>query len=368
MKGASYFDDLTSKFQAIVTNAVDGIITINEEGIIESINPAAVQIFGYEMEELLGVNVKILMLDPESSMYDKPNLNQSEVGEFKIISKGHEVIGRRKNGTTFPFLLSISEVVHDSKKIFIGIIHDISEIKELKEIKEALLKERELSELKSRFVTMASHEFRTPLSAILSSVSLIARYNENEDVDKRLKHVNRIKASVENLTTILNGFMSLSKLEEGVVVVDAVMFDIMELSEDVIDELNGILKNGQQIVYKHIGQKLSVHLDMNLLRNIMINLVSNAIKYSKEKKKIWVTTNIENEKMILIVRDEGIGIPEYEQKYLFNRFFRAHNATSISGTGLGLNIVKKYLDLMRGEIAFISNHEGTTFTVQIPLY
>jgi len=364
MKGTSYFDDLTSKFQAIVTNAVDGIITINEKGIMESINPAALQIFGYELEEVLGSNIKMLMPEPDQSKHDGYLGNYHSTGQAKIIGNGREVIGKRKNGSTFPFLLSISEVLHDNKKIFIGVIHDISE---LKEIKEALMKERELSELKSRFVTMASHEFRTPLSAILSSVSLIARYNETEDIDKRIKHVNRIKSSVENLTTILNGFLSLSKLDEGVVVVDAVTFDVTELVEDVHEELNGILKNGQQIIYKHIGDVTSVLIDQHLLRNIMINLVSNAIKYSKERKKIWVTTNVENNKMILIVRDEGIGIPEYEQKYLFNRFFRANNVTSISGTGLGLNIVKKYLDLMHGEITFISNHEGTTFTVQIPL-
>src|SRR6187431_3511450 len=176
MKGASYFDDLTSKFQAIVTNAVDGIITINERGIMESINPAAMQIFGYDENEVLGSNIKMLMPEPDQSSHDKYLGNYHATGERKIIGKGREVIGKRKDGSTFPFLLSISEVIHDNKKIYIGIIHDISE---LKEIKEALLKERELSELKSRFVTMASHEFRTPLSAILSSVSLIARYNEN---------------------------------------------------------------------------------------------------------------------------------------------------------------------------------------------
>lgn len=364
VKGISHFDDLASRFQTIVTNAVDGIITINEKGIMESINPAALQIFGYEQNEVLGFNISLLIPESDTLKQDTFVDNYHPVLQDKIIGKGREVIGKRKNGSSFPFLVSFSEVIHENKKIFIGIIHDISE---LKEVKEALIKERELSELKSRFVTMASHEFRTPLSAILSSISLIARYNENEDVDKRMKHVNRIKSSVDNLTTILNGFLSLSKLEEGIIMVDDVTFDIMELSEDVMDELNGILKSGQKFIYKHIGQKISVFLDMNLLRNIMLNLVSNAIKYSTERKNIWITSNIENNQLILIVRDEGIGIPEYEQKYLFSRFFRAQNATSISGTGLGLNIVKKYLDLLNGEIAFISNHEGTTFTVKIPL-
>lgn len=364
INGITHFDDLASRFQAIVTNAVDGIVTINEKGIIESINPAALQFFGYEIEELLGVNVKILMFEPENSLYDKLIEKHPEAAEIKIISKGHEVIGRRKDGTTFPFLLSLSEVIHDNKKIFIGVIHDISE---LKEVKAALIKEKELSELKSRFVTMASHEFRTPLSAILSSISLIARYNENEDIDKRMKHVNRIRSSVENLTTILNGFLSLSRLEEGVVLVESVSFDINDLIEDLIDELNGILKHGQKINYIHSGALKSVVLDKNLLRNIMLNLVSNGIKYSKEGKIIEISTTIENNVLVLIVKDEGIGIPIYEQKYIFSRFFRAQNVTNISGTGLGLNIVKKYLDLLNGTIEFSSNHQGTVFTVQIPL-
>lgn len=364
IKKTVHFDDIVSKFQAIVSNGVDSIIMIDEKGLIESMNPSALQIFGYEQEEVLGLNIKMLIPESDQSKNDGYFANNRKVEPSNIIGNRCEVIGKRKNGSLFPFLLSTNEVLQEDKKIVIGIIHDISE---LKEIKEALIKERELNELKSRFVTMASHEFRTPLSAILSSVSLIARYNETEDIDKRIKHVNRIKSSVDNLTTILNGFLSLSKLEEGVVVIDAVAFDIIDLVGDVHEELNGILKNGQQIIYKHIGGATSVLLDKNLLRNIMINLVSNAIKYSKEGKKIWITTNVENNKMILIVQDEGIGIPEYEQKYLFSRFFRAHNVTSISGTGLGLNIVKKYLDLMNGEITFMSNHGGTTFTVQIPL-
>ncbi|WP_018343212.1 PAS domain-containing sensor histidine kinase [Cytophaga aurantiaca] len=361
-KKAAKFDDLEPRYQAIVTNAVDGIITINESGTMESVNPAALEIFGYEQDEMLGANIKMLLPEREQDE-DKGATNCYVIGQHSI-GRGREVIGKRKNGTIFPFLLSMSEVLLANKKTFIGIVHDISE---LKEVKEELVKEKELSELKSRFVTMASHEFRTPLSAILSSISLIARYNENDDTDKRLKHVGRIKSSVDNLTTILNGFLSLSKLEEGVTVVDAVAFDIRDLTEEVSDELNGILKNRQQIVSKHTSDTQTVYLDKSLLRNIMLNLVSNAIKYSKEGKKIQITTTIENNQLTLIIQDEGIGIPAYEQKYIFSRFFRAQNATSISGTGLGLNIVKKYLDLMNGTITFTSNHEGTTFTVQIPL-
>ncbi|MGN6645744.1 MAG: PAS domain-containing sensor histidine kinase [Cytophaga sp.] len=357
--------DLESRYQAIIDNAVDGIITIDERGTIESVNPSALRMFGYDKEEVIGENIKILMPEPDRSNHDKYIGNYHATGKGKIIGKGREVIGRRKNGTMFPFLLSISEVILENKKIFTGIVHDISE---LREVKDALAKERDLSELKSRFVTMASHEFRTPLSTILSSVSLISRYNDPKDEEKRLKHVNRIKSSVNNLTGILNDFLSLSRLEEGHVMNDPIEFSINELCIEVIDEMNSILKEGQEIKVDAAEDIQKVFLDKNLVRNIMINLISNAIKYSDEGKLIFVRTYIENDVLTIEIKDQGIGIPEEDQDYLFSRFFRAHNAANIPGTGLGLNIVKKYLDLLRGRIEFQSKQsEGTTFTVQIPI-
>ena len=182
-----------------------------------------------------------------------------------------------------------------------------------------------------------------------------------------MKHVNRIKSSVANLTTILNDFLSLSRLEEGHVAIDPITFSIKELVIEVIDELSDILKENQTIKYSGVEDQVLVFLDKSLIRNIMINLVSNAIKYSNENQEIDIVAKIENEVLTLIIHDRGIGIPEEDQAYLFRRFFRAHNATNIPGTGLGLNIVKKYLDLLCGRIEFVSNQNGTIFTVQVPL-
>jgi two-component system, LuxR family, sensor kinase FixL len=356
--------EIESIYKAIVTNAVDGIITIDDRGIIESVNPAAIKIFGFEEAEMIGNNIKMLMPEPDKGNHDKYIGNYHSSGKGKIIGIGREVIGRKKNGSMFPFLLSINEIVLGGKKKFAGVVHDISE---LREVKDALAKERDLGELKSRFVTMASHEFRTPLSTILSSVSLISRYNDSADEEKRMKHVNRIKSSVSNLTTILNDFLSLSRLEEGRVSIDPIEFSMVELTTEVIDELSGILKEKQIINYAVVNDPQKVFLDKSLIRNIVINLVSNAIKYSNENQEIDITTKIENEVLTLTIQDRGIGIPEEDQEHLFSRFFRAHNATNIAGTGLGLNIVKKYLDLLRGRIEFISNQNGTIFTVQVPL-
>ena len=235
------------------------------------------------------------------------------------------------------------------------------------EIKKALQKEKELNELKSRFVTIASHEFRTPLSTVLSSASLIGKYKLTEDDDKRQKHVNRIKSAVSNLTAILNDFLSLSRIEEGKIYNVPTSFELMPFTTEIIDEMQGYIKVGQQIHYQHHGSPDLVTLDKQLLKNIALNLLSNASKYSGEGKNIYLTTEIASDYVRVKVQDEGIGIPDADQAHLFTPFFRAQNAANYEGTGLGLNIVKRYVDIMNGSLQCSSElNKGTTFTVQFP--
>ncbi len=271
----------------------------------------------------------------------------------------------------------LGELIHKLEQMNSDLAVEIKERKQAEsllqknreDLRLALDKEKELSELKSRFVTMASHEFRTPLSTILSSVSLISKYNEPGQDEKRFKHIERIKSAVYNLTSILNDFLSLGKLEEGKVVSSPTTFDITSFSNDLIGELKEVTKIGQTINYTHNGSGTTVFLDKNLTRNICINLLSNAIKYSEEATQIRFHTSIENDTLMMEVTDQGIGIPESEQQYIFDRFFRANNASNIQGTGLGLNIVKKYVELMNGEVLFRSRPgNGTTFSVTLPLH
>lgn len=233
-------------------------------------------------------------------------------------------------------------------------------------IRKALSKEKQLNELKSRFIAMASHEFRTPLSAILSSVSLIGRYQTTEEQPKRDKHINRIKSNVSTLTGILDDFLSLSKLEEGRVESTPVPFDLHAFMKEVTDEMQGVAKSGQELQISYQGEK-EVFLDKRLLKNILINLISNATKYSPEGAEVELYADISEPYIKLSVKDYGIGIPEDEQVHLFERFYRAHNATNIQGTGLGLNIVQKYVTLMGGKVEFESRlNQGTTFTLIFP--
>lgn len=235
------------------------------------------------------------------------------------------------------------------------------------EMRKNLEKERELSELKSRFVSMASHEFRTPLSTILSSTTLVEKYDAPEYKERKEKHLKRIKTSVKNLTSILNDFLSIDKLEEGKMEISKTEFSIIELIEEAKEELEPYLKEKQEILVVNNLFVDFIICDRNIIKNILINLLSNASKYSDEGKEIVLTLSGTAEGIEIQFKDSGIGIPQEDQKRLFERFFRAKNVTNIQGTGLGLNIVKRYVDLIKGEITFNSKENiGTTFIVTIP--
>ena len=239
--------------------------------------------------------------------------------------------------------------------------------KNQRELRKAYEKEKELSSLKSRFVSMASHEFRTPLSTILSSADLIEAYTKEEQQKKRERHTKRIKSAVSNLTGILNDFLSLSRLEEGRIESVPVEFDLNDFCDNVVEDLQGLLKNDQKIDIQCSGDEQIVVLDKKMLHNILNNLLSNAIKYSEAGSTVELGTTLNKEELKLTIKDQGIGIPEEEQQHLFTRFFRAHNVENIQGTGLGLNIVKRYVELMNGTITFESTlGEGTTFVVRLP--
>ncbi len=235
------------------------------------------------------------------------------------------------------------------------------------ELTEALEKEKELSELKTRFVSTVSHEFRTPLATVLSSASLLAKYTKTEEQDKRDRHVLRIKDAVKHLNTMLEDLLSLNKLEEGLIATRQDTVNCRQFMNDFVADMKELLQPGQHIIYNHAGAT-EAFTDKNLCKNILLNLVSNAIKFSPEGAAIEINTNNKGNELILAVKDHGIGISHEDQQHLFERFFRARNAQNIQGTGLGLHIVTKYLELLNGKIELQSaENEGTTFTVTIPL-
>jgi len=244
------------------------------------------------------------------------------------------------------------------------IIRNISTLKKIEEeLREGLKKEKELSELKSRFVSMASHEFRTPLSTVLSSAYLIEKYTGSDEQPKREKHLQRILSSVNMLTDILNDFLSVGKLEEGKIQVRLSNFNIREMVAQVTDEIKNTLKKNQEIHCHHEGDT-EVLMDISLLKHIIMNLVSNASKFSPETSIINIKTRCRPGSITLSVKDHGIGISREDQRHLMERFFRGANAGNIQGTGLGLHIVSKYAELMNGRVTCKSELEkGTAFII-----
>lgn len=383
--------------QAIVQNAIDGIITIDSKGIMQHVNPSACNLFGYASEELMGQNISMLMPPPDSEQHDQYLRRYDMTHRPRIIGIGREVTGLRKDGSKFPMKLGVSEVNYSGSVFYVGFIHDLTQQKEaterlkeyalhLEELVEvrtqtlhdtileletakeqisiSLENEKELNRLKSRFLSMASHEFRTPLSAVLLSASLIDKYAESLASADIAKHVGKIKSSVAGLTFILNNFLQLEKLEAGKVAAQLSPFDLEELGQEITEEMQLLVKGSQEITYMHKGESVEVNLDKNLLKNSIVNLITNAVKYSGDQAKIEFVTEVSPDKISVTVQDDGIGIPEEEQKYLFDAFFRAHNTGSIPGTGLGLNIVARHVSLMNGKITFRSSlNQGTLFTL-----
>ncbi len=398
-------DEIDQILNAVIDTAIDSIVTISSSGIILTLNMATCALFGYSRNELIGENVKILMPHHHRQKHDAYINNYLSSKKPKIIGIGREVEGKRKDGNLFPLRLAVSEIILKDRIIFAGIMHDLTDLKaaqdkiislneELEEkvfdrtnqleeainrllksnellvakeqkLSEALSKEIELNALKTRFLQIASHEFKTPLSTVLSSASLISKYPRENQQDQRTKHIERIKKAVQHLTSILDDFLSLSRLEEGKTIINTEIVDINILINNIFSELSVIVKPSQQLIQNHSG-KNTLLSDSKLIRSILFNLLSNSIKYA-EKGMIVCESHISNNLLTLTIRDEGLGIPDEDQAHLFTRFYRAKNVENIQGTGLGLHIVKTNVELLKGKIEFVSQlGNGSTFVVTIP--
>jgi PAS domain S-box-containing protein len=362
--------------KAILDNASVMLFSTNNVGLIRFFNPEACRLTGYTEKEVVNLQTPAIFHKPTEiemcrdelkNKYGLELVNDIEVILEKAVRNeicNQECIYINKEGNNIPVSLTITPMKDKKKQLvgFMGVAIDLTERKKAElNLMEALTKEKQLGELKSRFVTTASHEFRTPLSTISSSAYLIEKYTEQADQPKRQKHLDRIISAVNNLSNILNDFLNVGKIEEGKIEINASQFSIPSFMEKLFLEIKSILKPGQNIHYVHEGED-EIEIDPSIFRNIMINLLSNAIKYSTSDSKIEINTKINDHTFQVEVHDHGIGIPEEDQKHLMDRFFRGKNAINIPGTGLGLHIVSKYVERMNGDISFVSKlNEGTTF-------
>ncbi|MBK6383201.1 MAG: PAS domain S-box protein [Chitinophagaceae bacterium] len=401
---------MTSLFE----NSTEGIIVTNGTGNIVMANPASERMFDYQKGELIGQQIEVLIPDNvkphhhhlRDGFYNKPS--------NRVMGQGRDLHGRRKDGSDMPVEVSLSHYNREGELFVIAFIVDITQRKEIEnrmlkqkeelekitdkirqlnaelevkveertlilkealqkleesqqELSEALDKEKQLNEIKSRFVSMASHEFRTPLTTVLSSASLLSKYTGADDQEKRNKHILRIKNSVNNLNDILEDFLSLGKLNEGKIDKRIDKVNLKDVLVDTADEMKAITKKGQQIMLECSGDCYAF-TDKKLFRNVLINLISNAIKFSEEGKAISIGAKVQDKRVLISVKDEGIGISNDDQQHLFSSFFRGANATNIQGTGLGLHIVKRYIDLLGGEVELKSKlNSGTIVNFSIPV-
>jgi len=314
---------------------------------------------GIETEDLIGINY-LERLTPETKDKVKAELEKVFSGEFRSFEV--EVDKRAYSLNAVPLLNKEGE----ADKILVVEKNITAQREMANQLEQNLIKEKDLNEMKSRFVSMASHEFRTPLTTINSSASLILKYHEKKTYEKLDKHVFRIKNAVRNLTSILNDFLSLEKLESGNITTSFQNHNLVKLIDEILDEMSGNLKSGQKLI-NHFKSELHLNTDAQLIRNIIINLISNAIKYSAENDVIEIDIEDYDNHVVISVKDHGIGIPDEDQKSMFSRFFRAGNVTNIEGTGLGLNIVERYLALLDGSLSFKSKEgKGTIFFIKLP--
>lgn len=401
-------------FREVFQSMSEGIVMVDESGKIEIANGVAEKLFGYEENGLRGILIENLLPERFRGRHLSFRNNFNARPEPRRMGVGRDLTALRKDGSEFPVEISLSFTHVDNKLFVMAFISDITlrkqaeeavkrseeqlieyaaeleqkvkartedlnnsilklekEVIERKkaeeEARKSLEKERELNELKTKFVSIASHEFRTPLSTVLGSIDLIEHYKNEKDFEKQVKHIDRIRNSVHDLTQILNDFLSLGRLEEGKVEVNTEPININTFLHDIKDEVQNFLKDKQLVVIRCQPGVDTISTDGRILKNILLNLISNASKYSDSGKLITIDCDKKNSNIVFQVIDNGIGIPEEDQKHLFDRFFRASNAGNVQGTGLGLNIVKRYVGLLRGKIGFTSEYgKGSTFYIEIP--
>ena len=363
-----------------------GIIVFNKDKNIVLANIPSSQLFGYEQKEIL--NQKINNVLQDTTILDRYIKNP----QSKIYKSTVELIGLKKNGKEIFIELSFGKIEYEGAYYYKALISDISKRKQkekkinhlniqleeevklrnseleklIEQLKISLSKEKELNNLKTKFITLASHEFKTPLSAILSSTELMVKYADLHNIEKRQEHLEKVKIMIYRLNGMIDDFLTLENIEIGVVKPSYTYFKISDLKEAISQNSTPFLKNKQILTFETTIEN-SLYHDKKIINIILTNLLHNAIKYSGENSNIIVNISANEANIYFSIKDNGIGIPKNEQNLIFNRFFRAKNALYYPGTGIGLNIVKGYINNLNGNISFKSTeNKGTTFNVQLP--
>ncbi len=408
------FENVKDIFSVLFEAVSEGVVVVDENQKIVATNASAENMFGYNKNEIINKQLDILIPQKYRATHGAHFHNFTMQQESRQMGIGRDLFGARKDGTAFPVEVGLNPLEINRKSYVMALVIDISvrkqheqqlqdlnsqlekkvnertqelrntvetlktvnlerdvEIKKRIEAqnktKHALKKEKELNELKTKFLSLVSHEFKTPLSGILTSAMLLGKYKLTEHQEKRDKHIKTISDKVHYLNNILNDFLSIEKLETGKITYNYSTFKISKVVNEVVYNANMLLKEGQKINYPENIDDYSLFQDEKIIELTLSNLVHNAIKYSSENTLVDIQIDQDETYSTFKIKDNGIGIPANDQKSIFNRYFRAENALLSQGTGIGLNIVKSHLENLGGSIHFESEeHKGSMFTFIIP--
>lgn len=360
-------EESKAHIQAILDNVVDGIITLDEYGNIETVNPAAAHIFGYELLEMVGQNVEVLFHSQK-----RRALNDLLVDTNRM---GHETVGQRKDGSYFPMYIAMTHVTVGNRTMYTGIVQDITMRKQLEaeqlekeRLGVALEKERELRLLKDRFISVMSHELRTPLASIQLASDMLRKYGDRSTEEEKQDSLEAIETQVRHLSEMVKDVLTISKTEFMAQDINLEVYDLETYLRDILEELARTYGKTHKLVFDGLNRRIEVRIDRKLLRHAFVNLLANAVKYSPEGSQICLRLSSDSQEAIVEIADQGIGIPEEDIPRLFDAFHRAGNVEQYQGTGLGLAIAKQAIELHGGSIS-VQSHlgVGTTFIVRLPL-
>lgn len=386
----------------------EGLIVVNDKQDIVATNRRAEMLFNYDDNELVGKPLTTLIPTQYRDVHKHHVDSFQKESQQKRMAVGRSLFGLRKNGEQFPLEVGLNPFSLYGHSYTLALVYDMTEIREkdsqIRELnahleekiklrtqelsetvgelqneiqkrqraesrmKNALQKEKELNELKTKFLSLVSHEFKTPLTGIMTSATLIGKYKKEEQQEKRDKHLGIIIGEVKRLNGVINDFLSLERLDHGKQAYRISEFPLSKVVNEVVYNANMMLKGGQRINYPENISDILLRQDEKILELALYNLLYNAIKYSPEETEIDLKIEIQDGLLICTVIDRGIGIPDEDQKHIFDRYFRAENVLLTQGTGIGLNIVKAHLENLGGSVTFKSKiNEGSTFTITLPL-
>jgi PAS domain S-box-containing protein len=356
------------RVEAILNSSSDAIIMTYTDGTLQQANPAFARLFGYLPDDVFGQPLSVLVEGGSGELLISGVAAVMESGEARRV----EVVARRGDGMGFAADAVLSPIRSDGSKQPTGIVcslRDISDRKYLEaELRQALENEKEFSALKTRFVSMASHEFRTPLATIQVTCDILSNYIHKMSPEQITARFEKIQAQVKHMALMLDDVLTLGRLQDGRMEFNPVEIEVKDFCNDIVEELRGLHGSHHELAYSHPESTVRARLDKKLMRQTVTNLLTNAIKYSPQGTTVQFALSEEEGWLVMRVTDAGIGIPEEDQKHLFTPFHRAANVGEVSGSGLGLAITKQAVELHGGTIAWQSTvGVGTTFIISFPI-